>query len=304
LLCSDGLTDVVGDKAVARTLSTVPDADDAVRQLIELANENGGPDNITCIVADVVDDVEGPVPPSRDPVFAGAAAGGDVRSLLQATGRTNIDGLVTGPAVGANDASPNGFHSASAIGMADDDDDDDDGHAGRRRWPVVTSILAVLVLVIAGGLYATWRYTQGQYYVNTDGQQVIIYRGIPQKIAFLSMSSVYKRTGIPTTHLPSGSLISLPTDPTSLAKAEQTVTQINHIWNCKEYQLRLRFYDHVELRNYATAQARYRTALHNWTRRYGARKTSKAATSSKPKPPVPPKKPGMPPYCSSQGAAG
>ena len=35
-------------------LSTVADADEAVNQLITLAIRNGGPDNITCIVADVV----------------------------------------------------------------------------------------------------------------------------------------------------------------------------------------------------------------------------------------------------------
>jgi PPM family protein phosphatase len=283
LLCSDGLTDVVGDEAVARTLSAVADTDQAVRQLIELANENGGPDNITCIVADVVDDATGPVPPTRDPVFAGAAAGGDVRSLLQATGRTSVDGVAVGPAAGGPDASLNGFHSASASGQADrddeEDDEDDDGET-RRRWPVVTSILAVLVLVIAGGLYATWRYTQGQYYVSSDGSQVVIYRGIPQKIAFLSLSSVYRRTGIPTTHLPSGNLVSLPTDPTSLAKAQQTVHQINFLWTCKQDQARLN---------------QYQTALQRWTAKYG--KTSvpaKSRTAKKTKTKAAPPRPANP----------
>jgi PPM family protein phosphatase len=298
LLCSDGLTDVVGDEAVAHTLSTVPDADQAVRQLIELANENGGPDNITCIVADVVDDATGPVPPTRDPIFAGAAAGGDVRSLLQATGRTSVDG-VAGPAVGGADASLNGFHSASATIAADrddeEDDEDEDG-VGRRRWPVVTSILAVLVLLIAGGVYATWRYTQGQYYVSSDGSQVVIYRGIPQKIAFLSLSSVYKRTGIPTSHLPSGNLVSLPTDPTSLAKAQDTVHQINFLWTCKE--------DQARWRHYQSLQQGYLTALHQWNAKYG-KKSSKTAKKAIPKRPTPPPKPAaVPANCPTQAAAG
>jgi PPM family protein phosphatase len=294
LLCSDGLTDVVDDEAVARALSTVADADQAVRRLIEMANENGGPDNITCIVADVVDDTSGPVPPTLDPVFAGAAAGGDVRSLLQSTGRTDLDALTPGSAVTAPDASVNGFHSASAAGSADHDeeDEDDDSGDGRRRWPLVTSILAVLVLLIAGGLFATWRYTQGQYYVSSDGSYVVIYRGIPQKLAFLSLSSVYERTRIPTSHLPSGGLITLPTDPTSLAGAKATVHTISTMYSallatCKTDE----------------------TKLAQWTAKYGTKKsappksskTSKAKTAPTTK--IPPK-PSVPANCPTTGAAG
>src|SRR5207248_2123812 len=55
LLCSDGLSDVVTEETLHRTLADVPDPDEAVIQLVELANRAGGPDNITCIVADVVD---------------------------------------------------------------------------------------------------------------------------------------------------------------------------------------------------------------------------------------------------------
>ncbi|MGH3275378.1 MAG: PP2C family protein-serine/threonine phosphatase [Streptosporangiaceae bacterium] len=54
LLCSDGLHDVADVDAVARVLLTVPDPDQAVADLVALAIAGGGPDNITCIVADVV----------------------------------------------------------------------------------------------------------------------------------------------------------------------------------------------------------------------------------------------------------
>jgi PPM family protein phosphatase len=69
LLCSDGLTGVLGPQQIYTVLTTVPDPDEVVRRLIELANRGGGPDNITCVVADVV---EGPVAPGR-PVIVGAA---------------------------------------------------------------------------------------------------------------------------------------------------------------------------------------------------------------------------------------
>jgi serine/threonine protein phosphatase PrpC len=54
LLCSDGLHAVVPADSIARILLTVSDPDQASRDLIALAMDGGAPDNITCIVADVV----------------------------------------------------------------------------------------------------------------------------------------------------------------------------------------------------------------------------------------------------------
>jgi serine/threonine protein phosphatase PrpC len=55
LLCSDGLTAVVPAGAIRDTLATPGDPELAVGRLIDLANEAGGPDNIACVVADVVE---------------------------------------------------------------------------------------------------------------------------------------------------------------------------------------------------------------------------------------------------------
>jgi PPM family protein phosphatase len=53
LLCSDGLHVTVPADAIERVLLTVTDPDQAAGDLIKLAMDAGGPDNITCIVADV-----------------------------------------------------------------------------------------------------------------------------------------------------------------------------------------------------------------------------------------------------------
>jgi serine/threonine protein phosphatase PrpC len=76
LLCSDGLSGVVTEQTLYQTLSSVRDPDKAALQLVELAIRGGGPDNITCIVADVLDTQVSAVPPTWTPVFAGAAATG------------------------------------------------------------------------------------------------------------------------------------------------------------------------------------------------------------------------------------
>ncbi|MEU6577439.1 MerR family transcriptional regulator [Streptomyces sp. NPDC046805] len=55
LLCSDGLSGVVPDERIERLLSAAPAPDDAVRTLVDEANGAGGPDNVSCVVADVVE---------------------------------------------------------------------------------------------------------------------------------------------------------------------------------------------------------------------------------------------------------
>ncbi|MFI2210279.1 MerR family transcriptional regulator [Streptomyces sp. NPDC020141] len=54
LLCSDGLFTAVAEERIHHTLATVADPDETVNALIALAHDAGGPDNIACVVADVV----------------------------------------------------------------------------------------------------------------------------------------------------------------------------------------------------------------------------------------------------------
>ncbi|MEG3626556.1 MerR family transcriptional regulator [Streptomyces poriticola] len=56
LLCSDGLSAVLPEDRVRQLLTDTPAAPDtAVRRLVDAANDAGGPDNVSCVVADVVD---------------------------------------------------------------------------------------------------------------------------------------------------------------------------------------------------------------------------------------------------------
>jgi serine/threonine protein phosphatase PrpC len=53
LLCSDGLSDVVDDPALARTLAGFSDRGQCAEQLIKLAHQAGAPDNVTVVIADL-----------------------------------------------------------------------------------------------------------------------------------------------------------------------------------------------------------------------------------------------------------
>ena len=72
LLCSDGLSDPVSDETIHEALQ-IPDVAESAYRLIELALRGGGPDNVTVVVADVVDYDYG----QTQPILAGAVSGED-----------------------------------------------------------------------------------------------------------------------------------------------------------------------------------------------------------------------------------
>ena len=51
MLCSDGLTEMVSDEAIADVLARIPASADACQALVALALENGGKDNVTVVIA-------------------------------------------------------------------------------------------------------------------------------------------------------------------------------------------------------------------------------------------------------------
>ena len=53
LLATDGLHGVVGAEAILAEVRRSPDRQTAVDSLIALANERGGPDNVTVVIAEV-----------------------------------------------------------------------------------------------------------------------------------------------------------------------------------------------------------------------------------------------------------
>ncbi|ANP71811.1 PP2C family protein-serine/threonine phosphatase [Cryobacterium arcticum] len=68
LVCSDGLTKELTAYGIRHFLMSNPNADDAVSALVTAALENGGRDNVTAIVLDVlaVDDLEGEPDPADE----------------------------------------------------------------------------------------------------------------------------------------------------------------------------------------------------------------------------------------------
>ncbi|MFE7094154.1 PP2C family protein-serine/threonine phosphatase [Streptomyces erythrochromogenes] len=223
LICSDGLSGVVSHQTLEETLADYHGPRETVQSLIQLALRGGGPDNITCIVADVLDTDSGDTlaaQVSDTPVVVGAVAenqhqlfdGGN--AMQTPAGRASGLGRQAPPPAGAfgppgsGDASGYGYGDQGqgggagygSFGEADGYDggsgyEDNYDHPRRRRskgrkWTTRTLTLLVVAGVIGGGLYAGWRWTQTQFYVGVKGEHVALFRGISPKLGPLELSKV------------------------------------------------------------------------------------------------------------------
>ncbi|MBG0814284.1 Stp1/IreP family PP2C-type Ser/Thr phosphatase [Planomonospora sp. ID82291] len=172
LLCSDGLSGVVSAETLHHTLSTIDDPETVVRTLIDLANRGGGPDNITCVVADVLELDEGFPSPSTEAAVVGAA------------GSTLGRAQPSPEAPGAPGAGVGAVTMPQPIIMDDDLDEPVVRAAARRpakrrrMWPLLAS-LGGIVLVGGGlGWYFGSQWLDDQYFVGVRGDEIVVYRGV------------------------------------------------------------------------------------------------------------------------------
>ena len=203
LICSDGLSGVVSHQTLEETLASYHGPEETVQALIELALRGGGPDNITVIVADVLDLDTGDTLAghlSDTPVVVGAVAENqnhlhDPGLMQTPAGRASGLGRQA-PGRGGGEFGPPGSGDTTgyipAGSFGDYTDEDFVKPRKGRRW-LKRSFYTVLALaVIGGGCYGAYRWTQTQYYVGANGEHVALYRGISQDLAWVSLSKVEK----------------------------------------------------------------------------------------------------------------
>ncbi|MEU9648639.1 Stp1/IreP family PP2C-type Ser/Thr phosphatase [Streptomyces sp. NPDC048110] len=201
LICSDGLSGVVSHQTMEDTLASYQGPQETVQELIQLALRGGGPDNITVIVADVLDLDTGDTLAAQlsdTPVVVGAVAEnqaqtGDNGIMQTPAGRAAGLGRPRG---GGGEFGPPGSGDVTGFiptGGFDDYGPDDFVKPRKNRKWLKRSLYTVLALaVIGGGTYGGWRWTQTQYYVGTKDDHLALYRGISQDLAWVSLSKVQK----------------------------------------------------------------------------------------------------------------
>jgi serine/threonine protein phosphatase PrpC len=189
MLCSDGLSGLVSLETIHATMAGFEDPDECAEALIQLALRGGGPDNITCVIADVVDLDALPrsePAPSTAPLIVGSAA----RTRNQPTS-------ASGPAARAA-ALTRGEPAEAPYS----DEDFEEEPPRRGPWPALVTLVLVIA-VLAGGLWAGYSWSQKQYYVGTDGENVVIYRGLSQDLGPISLSEPVTVTDVAVGTLPS-----------------------------------------------------------------------------------------------------
>lgn len=207
LLCSDGLSGVVSEETITEALGQGT-PEQAVATLVELALRGGGPDNVTAVVADVVD-IE--AAPSDIPTVVGAAALTDGDRGTRSDSAAGRAAALSPPRQDTTEAG-----SASPEGRG----------AGWVRRMALLGVAAVLLGVVGWSAYA---WSQQQFFVGADGSgEVTIYRGLAQQLGPLQVSSVFEAQDIDVAELPEFAhrLVSETIPAQDLAEARTIVSSL------------------------------------------------------------------------------
>lgn len=195
LLCSDGLSGVVSGDTMAQTMREVADIDACADQLVQLALRGGAPDNVTVVLGDVVevDALPDGAAPATTSHVVGAAALDRNRPTMGGTGAA---------ARAAEHSARAREEQAQAQATAAEPEEDEEETPSRRRR--VLGLVAVLLVLAAVGVagWMGYRWTQTQYYVGDADGRVAVFRGIPQSIGPIELSSVVDRTDTRIEDLP------------------------------------------------------------------------------------------------------
>jgi protein phosphatase len=158
LLCSDGLTTMVGDEDILGILEAAPTLDDAAKELVRAANAGGGEDNVTVVLFSVTGDEAGEETQVAPAPVEGNGQG-DPDELEDTL--TNLQPVQAPPPAGAG----------SAV---------EPRRPRKGRWPrrILWTLvaLALVALLLGGALFGISR----AYFVGADQDgNVVVYQGVP-----------------------------------------------------------------------------------------------------------------------------
>ncbi|RZQ64968.1 PP2C family protein-serine/threonine phosphatase [Amycolatopsis suaedae] len=159
LVCSDGLSGMVSDETMAEAM-LIRDPQDCADRMIELALKGGGTDNVTVIIADVVD-----VDFGEDAPILGGAAG---------DGSDDFNHQGDSPAARAR-----ALTAPPPQPRAEQSPPPPDPKAKRRKWFKAFVIVAVILVVLAAAGVGVRYFVLSKYYVGEGpDQEVVIFQGV------------------------------------------------------------------------------------------------------------------------------
>jgi serine/threonine protein phosphatase PrpC len=191
LICSDGLPGVVSAEAIAEALAN-PDPGVTADALIQLALVGGGPDNITVIVADVMDTGVGSGPTEVGAEVDPDATGpiGTVASVRMTAEmpRVPLPGIpedVPARAEYVQETDPDAAQTADEQSLLGPPEH---RRSRRRRgaWALAIGLVVLGVAAVIGSFF----WVRSQYYVGEDAGAVVVFRGVDGAVLGLQLSSV------------------------------------------------------------------------------------------------------------------
>jgi protein phosphatase len=197
LLCSDGCSGVLSDDDLARYLGEGT-PDHVAVSLVSASLEAGSSDNVTVVVADVidddaVDDTDTTASAVTGPMLVGAAAEAPRRRGLAGRAARAAD---TGELEPIED--PKGYS-----GEVDPEEMRYAPRPPRRfTWARRIAVVAVIALLAAVIGFAGWKWSQTQYYVANDGDDVAIFQGIEATVPGINTHHVEEASTLKLDDLP------------------------------------------------------------------------------------------------------
>jgi len=194
LVCSDGLSGFVARDTIEEILEQAQPPGATADALVGLALRAGAPDNVTCIIGDIVDIDKNRAPSTAQEVVGAAAE----RRIM------------TTRAIPVSPAAKAAALSREALGTDVDEAEQADTRdpaeagpsSGRWRWIRVLLLVVLVLAAIVGGGYSAYNWSQQQYYVGEVHGHVAIYEGVSQNVGPWKLSHVVDESDIAISDLP------------------------------------------------------------------------------------------------------
>ena len=210
LLCSDGLPREASDEQIAAVLARFSDPSEAAKELVTLANERGGSDNITAVVVDVLANEDSPETLIVVPAPATSLNAPRRRLPTESAGQ---DGKGSPPPAPERAEPPLG--QTKPIGAVP-----------RRVTGRVIAFVVALCIVIGGAIASLGWYARSAYFVTISKGRITILQGRPGGVLWFQ-PTVVERTAYGPSSVLAYNLEPLATGVTepSLADARSYVSQ-------------------------------------------------------------------------------
>ena len=220
IICSDGLTSMVGDDELAALLRSSTSLDETAAELILAANQSGGRDNITVVLFRLgeeggADTAAASADAADEDTIAGTVSADEVRAAAATATPSSDPGPPAGPPA---DAPPKDLPSDITAIRPIPPLPAPPRRRRIRAAVVARVVVGILVLgALGAGLYALSRQV---YFVATnDGGLVTLYRGVPYDLPFgIHLYEQEYASGVPAHAIPPA----------------RRATVLDHSWRSKE----------------------------------------------------------------------